>query len=332
MNKCRHAGCGDQALALFDLCWKHLSDKDAYRRILSAHIAEKGSVKGFYLRYLEFPDAQWQGIDAEDADLAGADLTGADMTAANLKKINLTGAKLHKANLASADLDYAHLLKCDLSGARLWSASIRNANLAESDLSSADFLKSTITNAKLWHVRLDGAKFLAAHNFIGKHPIDESGALSASEAYRDLKQYFTSSGRYDDASWASFKEKQLERVHLLESRKILSYFPSLVMSILCGYGERPARVVVSAFSVIFIYASLYWFLNILRPVADAGPGGYKIWDFIYFSFITFTTVGFGDLTVKLVPAFQMLVASEAFFGCFMMGLFVFTLARKYSAR
>jgi hypothetical protein len=104
------------------------------------------------------------------------------------------------------------------------------------------------------------------------------------------------------------------------------------MAVLCGYGEKPFRVTLSSLGIIFGYGILYYFLNVLKV-----PEGYNlirlnIWDNIYFSVVTFTTLGFGDLTIKIVPLFQALVGSEAFIGAFMMGLFVFTLSRRYSAR
>lgn len=331
MNKCEQNGCKETPLSLSVFCWRHIKDKKAYREKLTEYIKVSDSIKGFYLRRLEFPGAQWQNIDAEEADLAGADLSNADLTAANLKKANLTGASLHKANLASADLEETHLLRCDLSDARLWHALIQDANLAEANLQEADFLKAAISGVKLWHAKLDKAKFLTMHSFVGKMPIDEKGTLSTREAYRNLKQYFVANGRYDDASWACFKERQMERRYLLENKK-LSYIPSLFMAVLCGYGEKPYRVIVSSLVIIFSYSVIYAALEILKVPVDVSSSGFKFWDYIYFSIVTFTTVGFGDLTPRMIPLFQMLAGSEAFIGAFMMGLFVFTLARKYTAR
>ncbi len=332
MNKCKHIDCNQRPLSLSEYCWRHIENKEEYRRILTDHISASNSIKGFYLRRLEFPDAQWQSIDAQEVDLAAADLSGANLTAANLKGANLTGVNLKKADLASIDFDETHLLKCNLSGARLWSAVIKDSNLAEANLQESDFLKATFSNVKFWHAKLHNAKFITRNSFVGKNPIDEKGLLSASEAYRNLKQYFIANGRYDDSSWAHFKERQLERRQLFKGKKLL-YLPSLIMALLCGYGEKPYRVIVSSAALVFIYSIIYSVLDILKASSEhASVNGFNIWDYIYFSIVTFTTVGFGDLSPKMVPLFQMLVSSEAFVGAFMMGLFVFTLARKYTAR
>ena len=329
MNRCQNKDCKERPLSLSEFCSQHIPDKALYRKVLTDYIETSNSIKGFYLRRLEFPQAQWQAIDAEGSDLAGSDLSGADLVAANLKQVNFTGACLSKANLASTDLEGAHFLKCDLSGTRLWSAMISNTNLVESNLEKADFLKANISNTKFWHINLDNAKFLTRHNFIGNKPIDENGPLSASEAYRNLKQYFIANGRYDDSSWASFKERQLERKYFFKARKF-SYLPSLLMALLCGYGEKPYRVILSSLVIILFYSALYSILAVLKPIASMEV--FRVWDYLYFSIVTFTTVGFGDLTPRMVPLFQMITGSEALIGVFMMGLFIFTLARKYTAR
>jgi len=294
MDRCIENGCKQHSLSLSDRCWKHIQDKAGYRTRLSNHIRTHNSIKGFYLRHLEFKKAQWYGIDAEQADLAGVDLSESDLTAANMKGVNLTGANMQKANLASVDFEDAHMLKCSFRQASLWHAVIKNANIAESDFTDADLLKTIFSNVKFWHVKLEGAKFLTRLSFQGRIPIDETGALSASEAYRELKRYFVSYGRYDDASWASFKEKTLQRRDLLRSKRF-SYIPSLLMSLLCGYGEKPYRVVVSSLFLILFYGILYSLLGVLVPLSETTAHGLDIWDYIYFSIITFTTVGFGDL-------------------------------------
>jgi hypothetical protein len=55
-----------------------------------------------------------------------------------------------------------------------------------------------------------GFLFEKIENFIVEK-IDEKGSLAAEESYRDLKQYFISHGQYNDASWASYREKTMER-------------------------------------------------------------------------------------------------------------------------
>jgi hypothetical protein len=203
-------------------------------------------------------------------------------------------------------------------------------------MTSADFWNARLYDTKLWHAVLSGARSLSKANFSNNSGpmadcrINEEGELSAVESYRNIKQLFMTSGRYNDSSWASFKEKTMER-RILRKNGSIEYIPNLIMNILCGYGEKPHRIVFSAFFCILGFAALYGVSGAIECAAS--PGARPGWvDYIYFSTVTYTTVGYGDFVPKPFPVFRVLAAAEAFLGVFLAGLFVFTLARKYSAR
>lgn len=334
MDRCKYDNCQEQAVSLSEFCYKHIKDKDGYRKDLAEYIRENNSIERFYLRNIEMPGFDFVDTNCRYADFTSCDLKSANFSGADMKHCNLTHANLKSAYLDNADLSEAHLLGCNLSGARLWHADLKGANLSEANLSCADLLNTDLSLVKFWNADITGAKLLTMQNFTYKkgkflyrYGIDEKGPASAAEGYRNLKQYFISVGRYDDASWASFKEKQQQRRQLLREGNATAYGLSLLIALMCGYGEKPYRVILFSIAVTFIYAILYYATSALNIGGSA-----KFWDCLYFSMVTFTTLGFGDITPKLVPFFQMLIGTEAFTGAFMMGLFVFTLARKYSAR
>lgn len=91
---------------------------------------------------------------------------------------------------------------------------------------------------------------------------------------------------------------------------------SLVQSVLWGYGERPLRIAGFAVLVISIYAACYY--------NHQFNGGQILRDWyscIYFSTVTFTTLGYGDI-YPTSPWWRLLCASEALIGAFTMGLVV----------
>jgi voltage-gated potassium channel Kch len=213
---------------------------------------------------------------------------------------------------------------------------LRGANLTECDADSADFWNAKLFNTKLWHANFKTAKsisrmsFSEGLTFFDRARIDESGLLSAEESYRSLKTYFLASGMYNDASWASFNEKTMERI-VMKRRRDLNYLPSLLMNILCGYGEKPYRIVLISLFTIILFAALFFSFGAIElSAAQSGP--LKWSDYIYYSTITFTTVGYGDIIPKAQGLSRLMAAMEAFIGVFFTGLFIFTLARKYSAR
>jgi len=337
MKKCQYKDCQENSVSLSNFCWGHIDDKNYYKDILVKYVKESNSIKDFCLSHARLENFDFIDTDCQQADLSFCDLAGANFSGANMKKCNLSHANLKNAYLDNADLQDAQLLGCNLESARLWHADLKGANLSEANLSFADLFNANLSLVKFWNVNIKGAKMLTMHNFLHKkgrffhkYAIDESGAVSSADGYRNLKQYFIYTGRYDDASWASFEEKQMQMRQLLKEGNP-SYLPSLVMALLCGYGEKPYRVILFSIAAIFSYAILYYVTGAINIIAQTG-NAIKFWDCLYFSIVTFTTLGYGDISPKQIPFFQMITGAEAFSGAFMIGLFVFALTRKYSAR
>ena len=337
VKRCKNETCKSQALYDSELCWDHIANKDDYKKALVEKIQSSFSLKGANLSKVDLSGTDLSRADLENADLSRSNLSDCNLFDANLKGAELLGANLASADLTGANLEGADLTRANLFCARLWHANLKNSNLIEADLSRSDLWNASLFNVKLWRTITSQALSISKNSFQSpgrgikaSHGINEEGILSAEEAYRTLKGYFISSGRYNDASWASFREKRMERL-LLKKRKSLAYIPSLIMNFLCGYGERPSRIILSSSVVISLYAILFSALN---AVDSSSLSTYKMSfsDYLYFSIVTFTTVGYGDFIPKASALFRLLSASEAFLGAFMIGLFIFTLARRYSAR
>jgi len=276
------------------------------------------------------------GRDLKKADLSQLDLSGAHMFDACMEGANLVGANMANCDLTHCNMRSADLTKANLTGARLWNADLSGANLTECDLTKADLWNVKLFNVKLWQANFEMAKSISMRSFSSKAglfdsvKINETGPVQAEDSYRNLKAYFMARGMYNDASWASFKEKVMERLVLKKSGN-LNYFPSLAMSALCGYGEKPFRIVSASLFAIILFALFFFSYGAIESAG--GLASTLRWsDYLYFSTITFTTVGYGDIVAKPQALFRLMAAGEAFTGVFLTGLFIFTLARKYSAR
>jgi len=191
----------------------------------------------------------------------------------------------------------------------------------------------------------------------------------AKEVYLTLKNNFHSIGRYNDESLTYKKEMDMERAshwifnmkydrhnlkEWLVSGHFKNWFSSAFSNIIYGYGEMPRNVIFSAGILIFIFALLFSFIGIGNPeiielkgtaihqnsgnIIDSVSKGFlknntirNFPDSLYFSTITFTTLGYGDFR-PLEGWGRILAGLEAFIGAFMMALFVYTFARRTGGR
>ena len=95
--------------------------------------------------------------------------------------------------------------------------------------------------------------------------------------------------------------------------------------VVAGFGFRPLRVLLSAAVVVVGYAGVYWAINgIVRPGVPSAPTDFLT--AIYFSGITFTTVGYGDFVPA--PHARMIALSEGVIGFAVIGFFVAILANR----
>jgi hypothetical protein len=94
--------------------------------------------------------------------------------------------------------------------------------------------------------------------------------------------------------------------------------------LLFGYGEKPLRPLGAGVFVIVLCAVVFCIFNGL----DGKTNCCSIGNAFYFSIVTFTTLGYGDITA--IPNMRWLAATEAILGAALMSLFIVALARKFS--
>ncbi|MEG0010345.1 MAG: potassium channel family protein [Aeromonas sp.] len=189
-------------------------------------------------------------------------------------------------------------------------------------------------DATMEHTNLD--KVQVVYNENGR--IDHS---EASKLYRNAKRIFSSVGDTVDAGDAYYQEKLHEMKSLASPRELFkeSWLRSGplkkgMLSLLCylkcaskfisfitwGFGERPIRSLLMSMVVILL-ATLTYFLA--PESVTHGHLGRSL----YFSIVTFVTLGYGDISQTSSPL-QLLSAIEAFSGMFLTGLFLAGFASK----
>ncbi len=155
--------------------------------------------------------------------------------------------------------------------------------------------------------------------------------LPAKKIYLLLKNNFHSIGQYEDESWAYKKEKDMERKSNCHFKSLHKWLWSCFLNGIFGYGIQPSKVIMSAILIITLFAFLFMNPGISNIVGIEEITSNNFFDCLYFSTITFTTLGYGDFR-PLEGIGRILAGSEAFIGAFMMALFVYTFARRTGGR
>ncbi len=232
-----------------------------------------------------------------------AHLEGAYLVGAHLENVYLNGAHLEGAILVNANLEGAQLWEAHLEGARLFYACLKGAFLREA------YLEGTILETVDWG------------NFI-LHEENLGHLQPAEHIYRRLKQWHMEHGLYNVAGKFFYREMEVRRKVQSWGKKPHLKLWYWAMRLLCGYGEKPERVAISAAVIIFGLAVVYYFWGSFTSSS--------FWDTLYYSVASFTALGYGQWAPQPTGWAKGVGAAEAVLGVSMLALFLVTFTRKVS--
>ena len=304
--------------------------------------------KGSVLCFWHDPKQRKTGKDIkarlETMAREGRSLEGFVLSSADLRDINLSLAETeHPVNLSGADLS-----RTDLSGAHMFSIDLRGANLMKAGLSQANLNRAHLEDANLLGAEMENTRLEQVD--WGRHLSQEIQAREAGrdghaeaamdlyqeaeEIYRNLTSEMERRGHFHQAGRFYHKGKIMRRMQM--RRWSPEWIWSKLVDLLCGYGEQVGRVIVFALLVILVCGALFFLLDIKGPDGLVGYRGGAGWrentgNFlfcIYYSVVTFTTLGYGDFIP--VGWSRAVAAIEAFIGAFSISLFVVVFVRKMS--
>lgn len=314
----------------------------------------------------DLSEANLTGADLSEANLFMADLSGANLFDADLSKADFREADLSKADLRSADLKSTDLNQATLEGTDLEDALLVRTNLRGANLENAQLYQTYFSDVQInsdtdfgdtciyenpdklnddWNIRWDAAPTEAAvWTYRRLQDLHEKYALTEDARDYHIKKEEAERKRHK-------KEIDWRQVLDADNQKHLKQWAIYAINgWLSRHGERPWRVVRISLYVVVFWSLLYLLSGIRVPDDFSGTKtvGFELLSMIpvpepfggalvtaldwittsiYFSVVTFTTLGYGDFQPATGFA-QALATVESFLGALLMAYLVFVLGRR----
>ena len=256
-------------------------------------------------------------VDLSNAMLMGADLTEARLFQVNLSNANLMMARLNGASLVAANLTNAYLFAADLSDTFLGGTPQDphlGANLTDANLTRANISGANLTGTNFTRTRLYGARYSA-------DKLKNRVAGCASEQIRGnpfLKRDIADQ-EYIDAIEAEFSKTSWGRCKF--------YLWGAI-----DFGRSLSKVALGSLCLALYFGSFYSIARTMDlGILDYSARASSFLTPFYYSVVTYTTLGFGDIT----PANwfgEVLVVGEVICGYVSLGLLLAVLANKVARR
>lgn len=276
------------------------------------------------------------GIDLRGGPLAGFDfrvsIQGDDLYSedmALLSNIHFEGANLKHSNLENGKLLNCFFEGCDLSHAELKNSTLNNCHFEQTDLTGANIQNAKLINcffadASLKDVTMDNT-IVDQKTTFGKElkSEKEDSYHFASIEYKQIKEMYKNSSLHQEADYYHYKE-------MVSKRKIFpkthpKRFISFVFGdLLCKYGTSFIRVFLWSLGIVVISATLFYLQDSLLFLNSKVQTSFL--DALYFSMVTFTTLGYGDY--HAIGLLRFVAGFESFIGASLMSLFTVIVARN----
>ena len=169
------------------------------------------------------------------------------------------------------------------------------------------------------------SKFREAAEYFEKSAkaLADSDSRRKRQILKNARAQYQMIGDHDAATKVFLEEKELEAKSARRSLKLALF----VYKITSNYGESPGRVALNVLCVWFLFVISFSLFLAGKGLSQDYPD--RILDCIYYSVVTFTTLGYGDITPE--NAFGKIASGVlAILGLLYTSLFMVTVVRRYA--
>ena len=303
---------------------------------------------------LSFKDMDLSGLDLSGMDLSGSDFSSAKLQKCQLYNCNLTDtifleADISFSNFTGADLTNALMHHVEASNTGFGMATLNKVQAFQGNFKLATFSKATINNSDFKCSCFEGVRMREAT--VIQSDFTESTFRSADMAFVNVKHSVFKDAdlrntrlqgitNFAYANWTgtdirniNFSGAYIMRRFVMDQNYLTEFksknkFTALIYylwKISSNCGKSMSLWCFWIAVLITIFAKIYSFVGI-----DWGPHQTPYSE-LYFSVVTFTTLGFGDVVPNSTSG-QMVAMAEVITGYIMLGGLLSILSNKIARR
>lgn len=296
-----------------------LSNMDLSGYDLSHAGLTRCNLAGTNLSYSFCHKTGFEQATLDECEFIGSDLTHASLNEGSAKRCGFGGADLSNASMINMDLTEATLSRSTLVNADLRAANLTRARLSEADLSQAIFTRADLHDADLKQSRVQGTNFELANL--------QRARLLGIKQYKTAKWVGTDIRDLDLRGAYMIRRYISDENYLFEfqSRSRFHRMIYLVWWATSDCGRSLLRWFIWLLGATLLFAGIY-------TIVDIDYGHYVTpFSPIYFSFVTLTTLGYGDAVPASLSA-QIFVTLQAISGYMGLGGLLSILGNKMARR
>ncbi len=306
---------------------------------------------------VEFYEVIFSNVIFEDCNFEDCDFIKCEVECQGFLHVHI--CNLDRVNVEKCKLPHFHVKGCSLSKVSFKDTIMLGCNLINNNYVEVKFIDNCNLmdaiikdNNKFMDISFINEKSYTKLNYgtyIGRFKYKQSNLekketlrlneaqrrLNISNSYMDFGDQFMRNHVCGKYGVCFYESKVAFHGTLRGKRRLISGAYNLV----CGYGERPARTFILSLVLILMFSLLYMITGIktfnselisIKMLQDnmSLRSCWRLFIYcIYFSIVTFATVGYGDIMVANMSGMIVSII-EIIIGVFMIGVWTSTLVRK----